>query len=236
MIGRGASDEALLKANDTVRKLFAYRHDILKALISAGVKLVILGPDEKISDLPEYRDFKGPSSDPLARFLDFTPETRTLVVSQENVLGDPDDPCVGPNQVIRVLARVLHAVTGNRPVDPNWDKRGRAVQQYELRVKRLDVRFDETLAQLYKHAMQSQRWKGTPAARDRQEYWATGVLAYFDALGQAATPPGSAHPVATRESLKYHDPDLYALVNETMAYDGHIDWRFKPLRQRTELR
>ena len=137
------------------------------------------------------------------------PETKTLVVSQENVLGDPADPWVGPNQVIRVLARAILAVTGTRPVDPDWDRRGRAVQQYELRVKRLDIRFDETLAQLCKNAMQAGKWKGTAAARDRQEYWATGVLAYFDALGQAATPPGAAHPIATRESLKSYDPDLY---------------------------
>src|SRR5208337_895799 len=85
VIGKGASDQALLKANDTVRKLFAYRHDILKALISAGVKLVVLGPEEKLSDLPEYRESKGGDIDPLARFLDFTPATRILVVGQENV-------------------------------------------------------------------------------------------------------------------------------------------------------
>ena len=191
---------------------------------------MVLGPDEKVSDLPEYREFKVRNIDPLARFLDFTPETKTLVVSQENVLGDPADPWVGPNQVIRVLARAILAVTGTRPVDPDWDRRGWAVQQYELRVKRLDSRFDETLAQLCKLALQAGKWKGTTAARDRQEYWATGVLAYFDALGQAATPPGAAHPVATRESLKSYDPDLYSLINETMAYDGHVDWRFQPAR------
>jgi hypothetical protein len=192
---------------------------------------VVLGPDEKISDLPEYRQPQGGKVDPLARFVDFTPATKILVVSQENVLGDPDDPGVGPSQVIRVLARALHAVTGTRPVDPRWDRRGGAVQQYELRVQRLDVRFDETLAQLYKHSVQAGKWKGTAAARDRQEYWATGVLANFDALGQAATPPGAVHPIATREALKGYDPDLYALVNETMAYDGHVDWRFKPARR-----
>ena len=38
IIAREASDEALLKVNDTIRKLFAYRHDILKALIADGVK------------------------------------------------------------------------------------------------------------------------------------------------------------------------------------------------------
>ena len=231
VVGRGASDEALLKANDTVRKMFAYRHDLLKALIAAGVKLVVLGPEEKISDLPEYRDFQSRQLDPLARFVDYTPETKTLVVSQENVLGDPDEAWVGPNQVIRVLARAFHAVAGTRPIDPAWDKRGRSVQQYELRVKRLDMRFDEALARLYQQAMHADKWKGTAAARDRQEYWATGVLAYFEALGQTVTPPGAAHPVITRESLKTYDPDLYSLVNETMVYDGHVDWRFHPSRK-----
>src|SRR5262249_35622942 len=31
---RQVSDEALLKANDIIRKMFAYRHDILKAMIA----------------------------------------------------------------------------------------------------------------------------------------------------------------------------------------------------------
>ena len=228
VLGRHASDAALLKANDTIRKLFAYRHDILKALIGAGVKLVILGADEKVSDLPEYRSSRSPAVDPLARLIDYSPETKTLVVAEENVLGDPDNPGIGPDQVIRLLARAAHDVAGTRPVDPNWESRGRAVQQYELRVKRLDIRFDERLAELHKAALKDGKWKGTPAARDRQEYWATGVLAYFDALGQSATPPDAPHPISTREALKSYDPDLYTLVNETMAYDGHVDWRFDP--------
>ena len=70
MIGRGASDEAMLKANDTIRKMFAYRHDILKALINDGVKLVVLGPDESLADLPEYSLLaRDTSFDPLARVL-----------------------------------------------------------------------------------------------------------------------------------------------------------------------
>ena len=55
VLGRGALNEAMLQANDTIRKMFAYRHDILKALIADGVKLVVLGPDESIADLPEYK-------------------------------------------------------------------------------------------------------------------------------------------------------------------------------------
>ena len=57
---------------------------------------------------------------------------------------------------------------------------------------------------------------------------AEGVLAYFDAVGQEGTPTDAAHPICTREELKAYDPDLFALVNETMAYDGHVDWRYTP--------
>jgi len=64
VIGRCATDDAILKANDTIRKMFAYRHDILKALIADGVKLVVLGQNEMLSDLPEL---KGGASVPASR-------------------------------------------------------------------------------------------------------------------------------------------------------------------------
>jgi len=229
VLGREASDAALLKANDTIRKLFAYRHDILKALIADGVKLVVLGRSEGISDLPEYAQFKDALGvDALARTLDYTPRTRLLVVGEENVLADPRAANVGADQVIRGFAKALYHVTGTRPVDPNWDQRGRDVQQYELRVQRLDVRFDERLKEIYERTMNAKKWQGTAAVHDRVAYWAEGVLAYFDASGQDAAPPDAVHPVNNREALQAYDPDLFALVHETMAYGGKVDWRYEP--------
>jgi hypothetical protein len=52
-------------------------------------------------------------------------------------------------------------------------------------------------------------------------------MAYFDALGQDAAPNDAPHPIATREALHEYDPDLFELVHETMAYAGHVDWRYK---------
>jgi hypothetical protein len=231
VLGRGASDQALLKANDTIRKMFAYRHDILKTLIEAGARLVVLGPGERISDLPEFKSVREQGVDSLARFLDYSSHTKILVVGQENVLGDPNEPLVGANQVIRGFAKAIYEATARRPIDPNWEKRGRSVQQYELRVQRLDIRFDQRLGVLYDQAMKAGKWKGTPAAIDHVDYWAAGVLAYFDAQGQDTVPEGAPHPVTTREGLKSYDPGLFALVNETMAYEGHVDWRFQDRRQ-----
>jgi hypothetical protein len=130
VVGHEASNEALLKANDTIRKLFAYRHDILKALMAENLKLVVLGPGEALADLPEYADMQAAGVDPLSRFLEYTPGVQILVVDQQNVLGDiADDPYGTECQVIRVFAKAIHGVTAIRAVDTEWGNR-RDVQQY----------------------------------------------------------------------------------------------------------
>jgi hypothetical protein len=227
VVGRKASDQALLRANDTIRKVFAYRHDLLKALIHRGVKLVVLGREEGLADLPEVKAAGDRAGlDLVSRFLEYRPGIELLAVGEENVLGDPADPRTGECLLIRLLARAVHQVAATRAVDPDWEKRGRAVQQYELRVERMDVRFDDKLKELHRAALEKGKWKGTPAARDRVEYWAEGLLAYFDAAGQATAPVDAPRPINSRALLAEYDPGLHALVDETMAYRGHVDWRY----------
>jgi alpha-glucosidase len=220
------SDEALLRANDTVRKVFAYRHDILKALITDGARLVVLGRREKLSDLPEFKGARDEAGFDEVRFLDYSKRLKLMVVPEENVLGLTDEPFGGRCMVIHAFARALHQVAGLRPVDPAFERR-RGKQQYELGVKRLDVTFDRTLEKLHEAALKKGLWKGTAAARSRTGYWAAGVEAYFDAAGDGVAPQGADRPVTSREALKAYDPGLFALVDETMAYKGRVDWRFK---------
>ena len=208
------SDEALLKANDTVRKMFAYRHDVLKALIADGARLVVLGRGERPGDLPEFNADREAAGFDLARYRDYTPELKLIVVPEENLVG-----------IIGAFAKAAYRVAGLRPADPNFDKR-RDKQQYELRVKRLDVAFDQRLEGLFGEAAGKGLWKGTAAARDRAEYWAAGVEAYFDAGGGPA-PDRADRPVTTREAVRAYDPGLFSLVDETMAYKGHVDWRLR---------
>jgi len=233
VIGRQASDEALLHANETIRRMFAYRQDILKALIAEDLKLVVLGPNEHIYDLPEYKRLKDPRSvDALARYLTYTPEMKLLVVGQENVLADSGDMYVGDCQVIRVFADAIYRVTGTRPYDPDFENRPRRLwQQYELRVQRMDERFDTRLTEIYDKAIADGKWQGTAAVADRIAYWIEGVLAYFDALGQDDAPNDAASQINTREKLKEYDPELFALVNETMAYETKVDWRYQPFKR-----
>ena len=219
------SDQAMLKANDTIRKMFAYRHDLVKALMADDVRLIVLARGERLTDLPEFRESGGTGFDG-ARFADYTPEHKRVVVPEENVIGSADDPFAGQSAVVTEMAKAFYRVAGQRPVDPEFDKR-RQKQQYELRVKRLDVEFDQRVQKAYAQAVEKGLWKGTPAARDKLEYWASGVAAYYDAAGAGYPPHNADRPITTRELLKAYDPDLYAIVDETMAYREHQDWRYK---------
>jgi hypothetical protein len=219
-------DEALLKANDTIRKLFAYRHDILKSLIADGARLVVLGRNEKLTDLPEFQGAKDRSAFDQVRYHDYDADAKLLVVPEENVLGQLADPLAGKRLVVSAFARALYHVTALRPAIPGFERR-RDLQQYELRVKRMDIEFDHQLQKAYEEAVGKGLWQGTAASRDRVEYWVAGVEAYFDAAGDGQPPNRADRPITTREALKVYDPGLFAMVDETMAYRGHVDWRYK---------
>jgi hypothetical protein len=223
------SNEALLRANDIIRKMFAYRHDILKAMIADGTRLVVLGRGEKRSDLPEFKDSASRDEFDEVRYCDYTPTPKLMVVLEENVLDLPGEPWAGKCLVVSVLAKCAYYVAGLRPVDPDFDRR-RGKQQNELRVRRLDVEFDRRLEKLHETAVAKELWKGTAAARSRAEYWTAGVEAYFDAAGDNPPPNLADRPINTREALRAYDPDLYALVDETMGFRGHVDWRYNPVR------
>jgi hypothetical protein len=191
-------------------------------MINDGARLIVLGEKEKLSDLPEFKDDKDRVD--LVRFLDYSPTLKLMVVPEENVLGKPGEPFAGKDMVVSVFARGMYRVAGLRPVDPEFEKQ-RNRQQYELRVKRLDVEFDRKVAALHDAASKQKLWAGTAAARDRFEYWSAGVEVYFDAAGTGTPPNGAERPITTREALKAYDPELYALVDETFAYRERVDWR-----------
>jgi alpha-glucosidase len=163
-------DKALLKANDTIRKLFTYRHDILKALINEGYYLAVLP--------------KGAAALSGA-------DPKRLEVSEDRLVS-----------LVGTLARVFYLATATRPADPEFEKQ-RDRQQYELRVKRLDVTLDNRLRVLFGEA--------------RLEKWVSGVEAYFD-----------VHQPRSREQLQRTDPALFSIVEEVMAYTNHPDWRYRP--------
>lgn len=90
------------------------------------------------------------------------------------------------------------------------------------------MEFDRAVTERFDQAKAAGKWTGTPAAQDKFAYRCAGVLAYFDAAGSDHTPKHISSPVQTRERLAEYDPGLFALVQETMAYQNKVDWRYQP--------
>ena len=207
--------------------MFAYRHDILKAMIADGARLVVLGRKEKLSDLPEFKESRNQAGFDEVRYLDYTPALKLLVVPEENVLGLSGDPFAGECMVVSVFAKALYRVAGLRPSIADFDRqREQAAVRTARETPGYRVRPPAGEA-LRRGAAARDSGRARRAAQSRSEYWAAGVEAYFDATGAGHPPALADRPITTREALKAYDPGLYALVEETMAYTGHIDWRFK---------
>jgi len=218
------SDAALLDANYLIRKMFAYRHDILKAIIEADIRFVVIGVKEKVTDLPEYNDLKpGRRWNRLRRGPDYSPELPVISCSEENLLNHPGDRRSAESLLIRQFARALHRITGLRDVDEKSESKPK--QQYELGLTRMDRRFDDKLKGLFENAAQKGLWKETLAAKNHNEYWAEGVQSWFDANREN----GRDHNhVNTRRELEAYDPDLAALIAEVFRHTERVDWRYQP--------
>ena len=233
------SDEALLEANDIARHMFAYRHDIFTAMIDDGLRLVVVGANERIKDIPEY---KGPETTEdggkASRILRCTSQRKMIACGEENLLNRKADPHAGESVLIRELARAVHVMAGRRPVD---EKLAKALQQYKnvdrkrrssvrilrskIGVKPIDRRFDAKLRQLHKNALAKGLWRNTRAATNHEEYWSEGVQSWFDA--NARDCPGH-NDVNTRKELEAYDPDLAGLIAEVFRHTDRVDWRYKP--------
>jgi hypothetical protein len=216
-------DEALLEADYLVRHMFTYRHDILKAMIDAGVRFVVIGANEKVADLPEFKDVTvGHDGDRPVRIVHCTPERPIIGCGEENLLGYPADCHAGECMLIREFAHALYIITGRRPIEPEYTNRRK--QQYELGLRRIDQEFNDRLKRLYEKALKKGLWKNTYAAKSCGQYWSEAVQSWFDANRQ--NDYGHNH-VNSREELHAYDPDLADLVAEVFRHAHRNDWRYK---------
>ncbi len=222
VLGRGASNEALLHANRTIRQMFAYRHDMLKGLINLGLQLYVLGEEERLIDLPPYRNWAEiPDLDPTLRTVDYSRTTRLLVVDERSVLAAARGERREDHPVVRTMALAVYRALASRPFDPGYQERpARLWQQYELGLERVDERFAQRVHELFEKSRQEGRWHGTPAAHAAEWYWTKGVLLYFGACGQDHPYFSSGAPVDEHGALREYDPDLYEFLDTAWARKG----------------
>jgi hypothetical protein len=177
------SDAALLEARYLIDQLLGERPDILKAMIKAGCRFMVMAPSEMTTDVPEQRRLKNDPKtnwDKRARGLG----GKLSSCGEENLLNLKGDRYNKENILIHEFNHAVHR-HGLGAVDPTFDRR---------------------LGEAYNKAMAKELWKGTYVASNHGEYWAEGVQAYFDCM----RPQFGAN---TREKLQKYDPDLFALVD-----------------------
>jgi alpha-glucosidase len=150
------SDAALVEARYLVDQLLGEREDILKAMIKAGCRFMVMAPTEMTTDVPEQRHMDKAYWDKRARGLG----GKLSSCGEENLLNLKGDRYRQENILIHEFNHAIHQY-GLRAVDPTFNRRLRAA---------------------YQKAMDKGLWKGTYVATNPSEYWAEGAQAYFDCM------------------------------------------------------
>src|SRR5262245_54802734 len=196
------SDAGLIEARHLIDQLLGERSDILKAMIKAGCRFMVMSPTEMTTDVPEQRRLKNDPKtnwDKRARGLG----GKLSSCGEENLLNLKGDRYNKENILIHEFNHAIHQ-HGLRAVDPTFDGR---------------------LREAYKKAMAKDLWKGTYLTTNHSEYWAEGAQAYFDCM----RPQYGAN---TREKLQKYDPDLFALVDEVYKQSKFRYVRYDQLADR----
>lgn len=199
------SEYALQEAAYLIDHILNGRDDLRQAIAEAGVRVVVMAPDEYTTNVPEHSDLE-PSSywDRRARGLGATRQRPAVSCGAENLLGLPGDPYAAENILIHEFAHTIHL----------------------MGLDRVDPTFDDRLDAAYRAALEEGLWAGTYAATHRSEYWAEAVQSWFDTNRED---DHDHNHVDTRAELRAYDPRLAALVEEVL---GDPAWRYVPPAQR----
>lgn len=184
------SDYAVKEAAYLVGRMLRGRRDVLDELVRNKVRVAVMAPTERTTDIPEHRGLKPAAYwNRRARGLG----GQTVSCGEENLLNERGDPYDAENILIHEFAHCIHT-HGLAKLDPGFNRRLRAA---------------------YDSALARGLWKGTYAASNVSEYWAEGVQSWFDTNRHDDS---SHNHVDTREELKDYDPGLAALIAE--AFPG----------------
>lgn len=191
-------DEALYRAAATIDEMLADRPDLREAVVAAGARVVVLAPDQLVTEIPEFRDWARQHPDwttfdgramSTVRGLGPTLQVPVTVIAEELLLCYPDQPYRGDVLVHEVAHMVFNlGVAAPRGIGG----------------------FRQHVGLLFSQAQQQGLWAHTYAATNADEYWAVAVEAWFN-VG------GSLNGVDTRAELEAYDPAIARLVREVFG-------------------
>ncbi len=196
------ADEALIRAGKIILHLLSKRKDIFDMMVSSKSKVMIIGVNEEVCDLPEYAWFcvgeKREYWNKRARGFGGSPEDDcSASCGEENLLCLPGDRYEGENILIHEFAHLIH-LAGIAKVDPA---------------------FNDKLEKLYNQAKEKGLWKNTYTMENKEEYFAETVQSFFNSNRYADPANGVHNTINRREKLKSYDPDMYKLLLEYFPDD-----------------
>ena len=110
--------------------------------------------------------------------------------------------------------RAVVSATDPVAIAPSLRPTRRRVGQPALGLQDVDPSFDGRLQAAYDAAIASGLWVNTYAATNKDEYWAEGVQAWYNANLESDPPDGVHNAINTRAELANYDPGLYQLILE----------------------
>jgi hypothetical protein len=196
------SDLGLQRTYDIVTHLLAGRPDVIQAMVKNKMYLIVIGKDQRYTDMPEYRNARNP--DYLNERVRGT-GGRPSSFGEENVISYPidryDDESIGVHEFCHTIDGAL------RSIDPTWSDRKNKT---------------------YRDAVSQGLWKNTYTGSNAGEYWAEICQSYFD---NNRVNNWNHGPIGTREQLKAYDPEGYELVRTAFNLSPEQDWRYHWLQK-----
>ncbi len=166
-----------------------------QALINNHVRFGVIGVNQVMTDMPEYRDlytqFPGTDWNTRARGLGATSYIPLASAAEENLLCYTSDRYKGED--ITIHEYTGHTIKG-------------------LGIEYVNSAFRNQVQTAYNQAMAQGLWANTYAATNAEEYWAEGVQGYFNVNKEANPANGVHNYVNTRSELQAYDVTLYNLI------------------------
>jgi outer membrane lipoprotein-sorting protein len=196
------ADEALYEVRYLISKALAHRPDIWQSMAEGGTRIIIISAEEEVSQIPEYYiedEEKAAYQNRRVRGYG-TPALTSC--GEENLLNYSGDRYTGENIFLHEFAHCI-----------------------DSHLNGIDSSFRKKLNALYEDARKRGLWENTYAASNAAEYWAEGVQDWWDCNkeGRGGEVDGIHNHVNTREELQEYDPNLAALIEETLGKD---QWRY----------
>ncbi|MCJ7564502.1 MAG: glycoside hydrolase [Candidatus Aminicenantes bacterium] len=231
------SDLAILIARDIIIHMLSERPDIRRALITEGQKVGIIGKDQQMSDIPEYKNLKKPelgdrrlTLGEIANYEKIRQQTDAeywnrrarglggvyTTCGEENLLGIPGTRYFGEQILVHEFAHAIHRA-----------------------IRTADPQLAADIEKRYADAMALGLLKGQYGSNNSGEYWCEGTQFWFWSNFEYKDEDKKVYSPA---ELRSYDPGLYELLGRVYPTSHHIPmdpfWnhkeRYKPAEKASE--